>query len=252
MSGPTDTDDGSRSQTQTCPRTAKALVEPNESAPTRQAQREAPASPIVAREAPPAELAEGPSAPPTRFDGPYQIAAEDALKQVSAGKTTWGLGSKGAVVREVQEPMQWHGASFTKLDASRKVVKDYGADGFVGDVTKRELEKLQKQWGLPVAGELDQKTMGKLRQAPDAAESELQRVTECEMKKFGEGLGGSFRGLQPEAGSSGGPSRMSEATAPSGPESSRSDRTALDKPKPKPQPESAPLTPTPTSVTYIA
>ena len=90
-----------------------------------------------------------------------------------------GLGHKGPEVEEAQKLMEQHGAEFTKLDKDGNVEKDYGADGFFGEVTQRELKELQKKWGLEETGQLDAKTLERLRQDPAAAEA----VEEAEAAK---------------------------------------------------------------------
>lgn len=210
------------------------------------------------------------------FDGRYQNVAEKALDEVASGKTRLGVGSKGPAVREAQELMQKHGASFTKTDASGKVVKDYGADGFMGDVTKRELEKLQKQWGLPATGELDAPTMEKLRGVPEKqdasssknhnrAETQLQALTEREVDKIGQGLEQLFQSTSPASDSKADPSpralghgRNKQSPKPevrdSAPaaENPRSGRTGRNKPRAEPQPQDNPLSPAPTPRIYLA
>lgn len=108
-----------------------------------------------------------PTADPENFNGVYSGVEEGALDTVAKGEGTIGLGHKGAPTREIQERALAHGAKFTANEDGTG--KDYGADGFYGEVTTREISKLQKQWGLPETGIVDDATLAKLREEPAAA-----------------------------------------------------------------------------------
>lgn len=128
----------------------------------------APTQPAVEKSADPSTGAKtgAPEAP--AFDGRYRATAKDALGGVEKGGATLGLGEKGESVREVQKLMEKHGAKLAKLDDKGGVVKNYGADGFFGEVTAAALRELQKSFGLPETGKVDAKTLERLRGEPKA------------------------------------------------------------------------------------
>lgn len=104
----------------------------------------------------------------TTFDGRYTAVEDGTLDKVAAGDATVGLGDKGPEIEEAQRLMARHGAEFTKTDEDGNVIKDYGADGFFGEVTERELKELQEGWGIEQTGRLDEATLERLRQEPGA------------------------------------------------------------------------------------
>lgn len=212
------------------PTPAKAIVESGTSSSATAAS-----SPEASKQQPTSGESRAEAKPDPGFEGRYQVTSARKLDELTAGKTAIGLGTKGSVVQEAQELMKKHGASFTKTDASGKVVKDYGADGFFGDVTKRELQKLQKQWGLPETGQLDAKSLEKLRETPK--------------KQEGSSAGG---GLEVRTDSGEGASPATKLALPEATETSVRGRSGRNKPKAQPRPQEPPLEPAPTPQTYLA
>ncbi len=102
------------------------------------------------------------------FNGRYNAVDANRLDAIAKNDGTMKLGDKGAPVKQAQELMLKHGAEFKSEDGK----KDYGADGFMGPVTQRELKKLQKQWKLKETGALDQATLAKLRESPKSSAKE--------------------------------------------------------------------------------
>lgn len=109
-----------------------------------------------------------PIADPKANGGVYTALDGGALDSVAKGEGVVGTGHKGPGVSKIQQlAIDNHGAKFVNSETG----KDYGADGFYGDVTKNEIARLQKGWGLEPSGIVDKETLRRLNMTAEEAKS---------------------------------------------------------------------------------